>query len=315
MPFFFHYRKKSPTKCELCVILVLLKARHNLTDSCIDNLCRFLIQLGIKNVPTSFRQLKTFLSPQQNAIEFTEYRVCNECASLSQGKTQCRNPSCKLCGAYITFPIAFLHFPIESQLSSILSSTKIKYCDNNIRVSSAIELSDVCDGAVYRKFAQSQHDPFITLTFNVDGISIFQSSNRSVWIFTAAINEVTRQERFKLNHMLLLATCSDFCKPSKAQMQSILKPIVHQLKKLENEMVFNTPDQVMVWGRVSLILSCNDKPVQSLLQDLGEPHGHFGCGSFTIEGQSFHPGRKRKQLKSLCTKVLPTFIEENDEEF
>ena len=69
MAFFFHYRGKPPIKRELSVILVLLKARHNLTDSCIDDLCSLLIQIGIKNIPTSFWQLKTCLSPQNNALD------------------------------------------------------------------------------------------------------------------------------------------------------------------------------------------------------------------------------------------------------
>ncbi|CAF1394055.1 unnamed protein product [Rotaria sordida] len=73
------------------------------------------------------------------------------------------------------------------------------------------ELSGVCDEAVYRKLVRTQRDPFIILTLNINGISIFQSSNRSIWIFTAAINEVARQDRFKLNNMLILAISSSLC--------------------------------------------------------------------------------------------------------
>ncbi|CAF4994344.1 unnamed protein product, partial [Rotaria sp. Silwood1] len=148
------------------------------------------------------------------------------------------------------------------------------------------ELSDVCDGAVYRKLARTQRDSFITLTLNIDGISIFQSSNRSIWIFTAAINEIARQDRLKLNNMLILAISSSLCKPSKAQMQSMLKPIVQNLKRIENGISFSTPDQAAVWGRVFLILSCNDKPAQALLQNLGEPHGRFGCGDKVSTGKT-----------------------------
>ncbi|CAF1647182.1 unnamed protein product, partial [Rotaria sordida] len=235
----------------------------------------------------SFQQLKNFLVPRKNVTDLVEYRVCNECASLSEGKTQCRNPNCKLFGSFIKYPTEFLYFPTEFQLLSILSRTKIKFYKNDIRTSPATELSDVCDGAVYRKLVRTQRDPFITLTLNIDGISIFQSSNRSIWIFTAAINEVARQDRFKLNNMLILAISSSLCKPSKAQMQSMLKPIVQNLKRIENGISFNTPDQATVF----LILSCNDKPAQALLQNLGEPHGRFGCGSCTIEGDKASTGK------------------------
>ncbi|CAF3795884.1 unnamed protein product [Rotaria sp. Silwood1] len=91
--------------------------------------------------------------------------------------------------------------------------------------------------------------------------------------------------------MLILAISSSLCKPSKAQMQSMLKPIVQNLKRIENGISFSTPDQAAVWGRVFLILSCNDKPAQALLQNLGEPHGRFGCGSCTIEGDKVSTGK------------------------
>ncbi|CAF4019975.1 unnamed protein product, partial [Rotaria sordida] len=280
-------RNDPPTMRELSVVLLLLKARHHLTDSYIDDLCSLFIRLGIKNSPMSFQQLKNFLVPRKNVTDLVEYRVCNECASLSEGKTQCRNPNCKLFGSFIKYPTEFLYFPTEFQLLSILSRTKIKFYKNDIRTSLATELSDVCDEAVYRKLVRTQRDPFITLTLNIDGISIFQSSNRSIWIFTAAINEVARQDRFKLNNMLILAFSSSLCKPSKAQMQSMLKPIVQNLKRIENGISFNTPDQATVF----LILSCNDKPAQALLQNLGEPHGRFGCGSCTIEGDKASTGK------------------------
>lgn len=216
---------------ELSVTLVLLKARHHLTDSCIDDLCDLFIRLGIKNSPKSMQQLKNCLAPSKDIIDFAEYQVCNECASLSQGKIQCQNPSCKLFGSVIKYPTEFLHFPVEFQLSSILPYTKINFYDNDTRNYSTNELSDVCDGAVYKKLLQTQHDPFITLTLNTDGISIFQSTNRSIWIFTAAINEIARHDRFKLDNMLILGISSGLHKPSKSQMQSMLKPIVYNLKK------------------------------------------------------------------------------------
>jgi hypothetical protein len=280
---------------ELSVMLVLLKARHHLTDSCIDDLCSLFIRLGIKNSPVSFQQLRRSLSPPKNVVDLAKYHVCNECAFLCKGKTQCHNPNCKLFGSFIKCPTEFLQFPIGFQLSSILSHTKIKFYDNDRHNCPATELSDVCDGAVYRKLVRTQHDPFITLTLNIDGISISQSSNRSIWVFTAAINEIARQDRFKLNNVIILAISSGLCKPSKAQMQSMLKPIVDDLKIIEHGITFHTPDQGIVWGRVFLILSCNDKPAQALLQNLGESHGRFGCGSCTIEGQLSDQEHKTSQ--------------------
>ncbi|CAF4920458.1 unnamed protein product, partial [Rotaria sp. Silwood1] len=188
-------------------------------------------------------------------------------------------------GIIDSFGLKFFR-PNQFEFLSILSRTKIKFYNNDIRTSPATELSDVCDGAVYRKLARTQRDSFITLTLNIDGISIFQSSNRSIWIFTAAINEIARQDRLKLNNMLILAISSSLCKPSKAQMQSMLKPIVQNLKRIENGISFSTPDQAAVWGRVFLILSCNDKPAQALLQNLGEPHGRFGCGDKVSTGKT-----------------------------
>ena len=69
-------------------------------------------------------------------------------------------------------------------------------------------------------------------------------------------------------------------------MQSMLEPIVQDLQRYESGLSFHTRSKGTKSARIFLILSCNDKPAQELVQNLGEAHGRFGCGTCIIEGLS-----------------------------
>lgn len=73
-------------------------------------------------------------------------------------------------------------------------------------------------------------------------------------------------------------------KPSKCIMQMMLKPIVHRLKDLQAPRLYCISSTDVQLLRIYLIGISNDKPANSLVQNLSEPNAQYGCSKCEIAG-------------------------------
>jgi hypothetical protein len=55
------------------------------------------------------------------------------------------------------------------------------------------------------------------------------NTEESLWIINCVINEIKRQQRYKIKNAIVAGICSCYNKPSRSIMQLLLKPIVEQL--------------------------------------------------------------------------------------
>jgi len=69
-------------------------------------------------------------------------------------------------------------------------------------------------------------------------------------------------------------------------MAAYLKPIIDELLNLGNEHRFTFNDENSLFIKVFLIAGSLDKPAQSLVQNLAEPNGAYGCGKCLIKGMT-----------------------------
>lgn len=67
-------------------------------------------------------------------------------------------------------------------------------------------------------------------------------------------------------------------------MASYLKPIINELLVLEREHQFRTSDNIYFNLKVFLIAGSFDKPAQSIVQNIAESNGAYGCGKCCIVG-------------------------------
>jgi hypothetical protein len=258
--------------------------RHRLTRACVDDLCRLFIALKIDNAPTSFAAIKRLLVPNDVETTGKEYTVCSDCNKLSDNQKHCLNTHCPQNKQYHKKPIDLLVLPIASQLRSIIINSKFSFIK---RKSNSGVLIDITDGDQYKQIRQKETGRFLTLTLNVDGVQITKSSNKSLWMFTLVINELSRTERFKQHNLIVAAIASTQHKPSRSQIQVMLQTLVHQLKRFENGLLieFDSEHEEMI--RIYLISACCDKPAQALVQNLGEPIGAYGCARCIVKGNKF----------------------------
>ena len=127
----------------------------------------------------------------------------------------------------------FMYIPVQQQIVSLLSNSNIfPYLSNrNLNLNlQANTVNDVSTSQLYKdlvvKYGFGPND--VTLTWNTDGIPIFNSSNYSVWPLQASVNELPPHLRRR--NILLLGLWFG----QKPVMNTFLKPFVHECRTLES---------------------------------------------------------------------------------
>ena len=91
-------------------------------------------------------------------------------------------------------------------------------------------ISDITSAELYSKLAENHNfsGNDLSLTWNTDGIPVFESSNYAIWPVQSAINELPPHLREK--HILLHGLWFGTKKPA---MNTFLKPFIEECKFLE----------------------------------------------------------------------------------
>ena len=212
----------------------------------------------------------------------TKISICTECNRPSTNITHCDNVDCTQREYYEKSSLQFLYMPMLPQILNIL--TRVDYlnfkrqgqpaCCTNV-------MKDITDGAAYDRILTDQSQTkFISLLMNVDGIQIAKSSNISLLVISFVINELKRNERFKLENVIIAGVSSSKTKPSQDQMYTILAPVVQELKQLEQDRCFElkASNNHIEPLRIFLLAACLDKSAQALVHNLNEPIAAYGCG-------------------------------------
>ena len=140
-------------------------------------------------------------------IDCTLY-FCSLCENESKNANKCTNPSCPFSVGPLIPPHTFLIMNIQKQIQQILKSinrTDLHLCSTNYSTSNK-SVNDVLDGNVYKDIVNvlktERQSKFIPLTCNIDGVSVYTSSEQSMWTFTACINEVNRAIRVSMENII-----------------------------------------------------------------------------------------------------------------
>lgn len=97
----------------------------------------------------------------------------------------------------------FISIPLKDQLIDILENQAMHGLCFRAEASSDHVIKDICDGILYQTLKSNSKDDFLSLTFNCDGVPVFQSSKFSIWPILCCVNEIPLESRDK--HILLCA--------------------------------------------------------------------------------------------------------------
>ncbi|XP_077498938.1 uncharacterized protein LOC144110009 [Amblyomma americanum] len=156
----------------------------------------------------------------------SKHFYCNICLSYI-GASEVAQVLCNKCsmqhdvGELLKPSSYFFVIDMESQICDVLKTTPLRRAKNEI----SLDVTDITESIGYRKLPLGPDD--VSLTFNTDGVPLFESSSFGIWPLFAQINELPYKDRIK---NILLAGL--WFGPRKPVMNTFLLPFVKQINEL-----------------------------------------------------------------------------------
>ncbi len=184
----------------------------------------------------------------------------------------------------------FLYLPMEGQIRDLLLIDKLNHfltnhaTDRNDRNTIGV-ISDITSGKMYNKLVEDRNFSHndLSLTWNTDGIPVFESSNYSIWPVQSAINELPPHLREK--HILLHGLWFGTEKPA---MNTFLKPFVEECKLLETRgLIFENDEQPR---KVFAHILSADSPARAIVKNCKQFNGKHGCDWCEFAGETIDGG-------------------------
>lgn len=270
--------------------MILLKKRHRLSARCIDDILMLLRTLKVKNVPSSWFEVKKGLTETNK--NWIEMFICPKCQKNPNTKTICSQCDCGFDSD--SKPKSFLSFSIREQLNRIINNNQDLFLTiRHLRSG----LTDISDGTVHQTIQRTVTGNFLSLTMNVDGIQPNRNSQQILWPILLVVNELPIKRRFAIENVILGGVWLNSTKPTREEMSLFLRSVVDELLIIERGHKFYFDNRITspTDARIILIACCCDKPAQALLQFLPEPIAAYGCGFCEVKGNEI---RKEKLMFS-----------------
>ena len=112
----------------------------------------------------------------------------------------------------------------------------------------------------------------MSLSYNCDGVPVFQSSNFSIWPLQAMLNELPPQKRKR--HVFLIRLWFGSSKPNIA---AFLDPFTSEMRRLGSVGMKWLRDGVEVCSKVFACICSCDSVARALLQNIHQFNGICGC--------------------------------------
>ena len=175
----------------------------------------------------------------------------------------------------------FLYIPMEDQIKDLLADERLKQCLTNratpMRQNTTTGvISDITSAGLYNELVE-HHD--LSLTWNTDGIVVFEYSNYSIWPIQSAINQLPAHLR--KNHILLHGLWFGTKKPAT---NSFLKPFIEECKLLETHGC--TIEHEQQPRKVFAHVLSADRPGRAIVKNCKQFNGKYGCDWCEFAGET-----------------------------
>ncbi|CAF1609086.1 unnamed protein product, partial [Didymodactylos carnosus] len=285
------------TKSALSTGLMLLKARHRLTRSCVTDICRLMSNCRVPNTPLSYQVVKYTLEQDMiDELDTETYYICTSCYHASKRRESCANEKCHENNLFEKPPSSFYTFCVRHQIEHILRNLNVQL---NIRPQKNSSMIDISDGDFYQNILSLENDDFITFVLNVDGISLSDSSDQSLWIFLMIINEIPRNVRFQLQNIIIPGIWPGPKKPTNPELQTMLSIIVDELVDLEEAVDYYVKSSDSILPLKSFLIS--------LVGNVAAFNAEYGCTNCLIQGTKIKAGKVNRRTGQQNTiRVFPS---------
>ncbi|XP_062858563.1 uncharacterized protein LOC134320859 [Trichomycterus rosablanca] len=263
-----------------CVVLILAYSlRHNLSARAVeDNLKLLSLLLPANNIlPHSLHIFKTLFKNPADSI--TIHYFCEGCGMCLPKQ----NTHCMACGdksdndKNLREGNFFISVSLDSQIRDILQREDCPI----------VEHTDVHHSEMLKGITNFSCGD-VSLLWNCDGISVFNSSSYSLWPIRCVINELPAEVRYK--NVLLAGVWFGRGKP---EMSTFFKQFVEDIKEINTHGVkwVHPKTGITRVSRVFPVACTCDAVARCMLQGVHQFNGAYGCGFCLSEGMVVAKGR------------------------
>ncbi|XP_077491998.1 uncharacterized protein LOC144102659 [Amblyomma americanum] len=177
----------------------LMIMAHTLRHGCSKEATESLLQLIAAHLPqgTEYPTSKyTFFQHFSGAEKlYSEHYFCNTCTEYLGELVETAQVSCPNCQTDCSpaelkkLSSFFLVLDLKTRLRELLTSRDLRRNPTAF----SYDVADITQSMHYYKFPLAQGD--ITLTFNTDGVPLYQSSKVSMWPLLVMVNEFSYKQR------------------------------------------------------------------------------------------------------------------------
>lgn len=265
-------------KLEAMQMILMYFMRHNLTFAALEDVIKLINNiLKLDALPASKYKFFKLFSGRYKPTNVFFCKLCSNEIEVSSADSDNAFVICEICQTSNTCSSTasdnyFVTLPIEDQLKEIVRNKLQHFVRPTSNSLSTTTISDITDGAIYKKL--QTHERKITLTLNTDGVQIVKSKSKSLWPIQATVNELPPEERFLSKNILLLGLWYNEKHP---EMQILLKPFVLELNKLKSSGMIVDVNQEKINFEVTLICGSFDGPAKATVQNLTQHNGYYSC--------------------------------------
>lgn len=285
------------------MLLMALALRHNFTDVALENTMHTIdCHLPQVEYRSKYRFLQNF--PTAKIIE---YYYCADCHTILTFDEK-ENAICNGCqkhykkGKLKSDGQFFINVPLKEQLEELLNSKEY------LNLRQKCSESDVVNGFVYKQFVEQNviGENDISIQWNVDGVSLYNSSKISMWPILVTINEL--KYRTRKNNVML---CGIWYGAKKPCMNLFLKPFITELLDLRNEGIncttFTNKGKINV--KIHTLLCIVDSVARPMVQNMMQFNAHYGCPYCEHRGEQVSVGRGTARIYAFNVMCLRSSVQ------
>lgn len=278
--------------------------RHSITKLALQDLLKLINTIvGPNNIPSSIYMINKYVQSSEEKTKLHFY--CPNCLQYigyfteASGHITCNNcereyerPNLVKKGTFFIVNSLKCQLKEMFQESGTCISEKLNYRFTRQKLHPN-NFEDIYDGELYKAIEGLNDANNISLSWNTDGVPVFNSSNVSMWPIQCTINELP--PKLRRDNILLTGLWFGNGKPDPSV---FLQPFVEELNDLaENGFTWVKPNSGnLVVSKVFTLTCPCDSVARCMLQNLKQFNGRYGCAWCLHEGERVDKGRGSVQV-------------------
>ncbi len=287
------YTGAQITRGQSQLLILSFMLRYSLPDLALVDLLQLLnLHMPVSCISSSSYLFRKAFGKPEDSMDFKCMCMNDQCGNIVESNEQkgicveCNSPYDKsICMKEGMF---FIVLSIEEQLRCILEHQDEDCFVERGMLGQNTNMHDIVDGDYYRSVNELSNVNHVSLTFNCDGIPVFESSNNSLWPIQLTVNELKPSIRNK--NILLGALWFGKSKPA---FFVYFLPFIEEMKRLSSVGMYWTAkySRKQMLTKVFVIQCSCDSVARCMMQGINQFNGQFGCSWCMHEGTVLEKGK------------------------